>query len=180
MVGGEGEHDVFDVVLLENPCELIGSSEHRYVGQFLVQGQGIGIDESDEVEPVVLLAHDFPRDLLSDQAGPDDDGILLERRSAPEHRAHHASVDRDGHDRDHPEGGHVAAVQVAHGGELRQHEHQPGRHGDAVEDRPNLVQGCVVGADAVAPVEAIEPRQHRPQWQNQEQRRELRRVLDPE
>ena len=115
MVGGERQHDVLDVVLLEDPGELIGRAQHRYVGQLLVQRQRIGVDETDQVEPVVGLAHDFSRDLLADEPGADDDRVLLERGAAPQHRAHDASVDRDGHDRDHPEGGHVAAVEVANG-----------------------------------------------------------------
>ena len=118
VVCGERQHNVLDVVLLQDLRQVVGRSQHRHVGQLLMQRQRVGVDEPDQVEAVVGLSHHFPRDLLTHQPGADDHRVLLERGTAPQAGADDAPVDRHRDDRDHPEAGHVATVEVSNGTQL--------------------------------------------------------------
>ena len=173
VVGGEGEDDVLHAMGLQDVGQLRRRPEHGHSGQLVMQRQRIGVDEAHQLQAVAGLAHELAGDLLADQSGTDHHGVLLERGPPPQPDPGDAAAGREGDHGQQPEADHVAAVQRLQAGDLGADEDQPAGHGDAVEDRPDLVQGGVVGADAIAVVETVEPGQRKPHRDDHDQRDNL-------
>ena len=138
--------------------------------ELLVQLQRVGIDEADQVEAVARLAQHLARDLLADEAGADHDRALLQRELTAQQRAGDAAIGRDRERCERPERDNAAAVQVRRAERLNDREDGERGHGDAVEDRPDLVERGVVGTDAIALVQAVKAGEHAPCGQREEQR----------
>ncbi len=122
----------------------------------------LGVDEADEVDPVLGMLQDLAAEQLADVAGADDDAVLNVREAQPRGRARGDAAERDERERERPEQGRLLRVDVDAAGRVADDPERPGRHGDQVEDADEIVGGRVLGALLVVVVEPVEPREDDP------------------
>ena len=85
-----------------------------------------GVDEADEVDPVLGVLEELARDELADVAGADDDRVLEVGELMPAGGTRRDACERDGDDREQPERDHAADVGSAKPEIAHDRDEQPG------------------------------------------------------
>ena len=94
----EGDDHALDVEQLHELPQLLRAAQHRQMIEIVAPLLGLGVDEADEIDAVLVVVEDLARGQLAHVAGADDDRVLQVGR-APVARA---AGDRPGRrDRDH-------------------------------------------------------------------------------
>ena len=136
------------------------------------------VDEAEQIDPVLGMLEQLPRDQLTDVAGSDDDRVLEIAHMTSAVRARGRAPGRDQCDGCRPEDRDLARRRM---GEIRQvqpEDEQARADRDHVEHARELVAGRVVGALLVALVEAVELCDDDPGRKGQYEEDELRTGCD--
>ena len=158
----EGDDDALDIQQADDRREAARIAEHRHVLEVLSAVLRLGVDEADEIDPVLRVVEDLLREQLADVARTDDDGVLDVGLVPACKRPRPSPGDTDERDRGSPEDDELLHGRMRDVAQIRDHNDEPGADGDHVEDAAEVVGGRVVGALVVVVVEAVELRDHHP------------------
>ena len=78
----EGDHDPLHVEQVHDRREPLGRTEQRDVFESGIRLLRLSVDEADEVDAVLGMLLELPRDLLADVTCADDDRVLDVLRAA--------------------------------------------------------------------------------------------------
>ena len=158
----EGDDHALDVEQAHDRGQALGAAEQREMLEVVAAVLGIGVDEADEVDPVLRMVQELPGDQLPDLAGADDHGVLQIRDVAPRYGARRSASEGDESDRRRPEQHQLRRRRMGEPGEVRADGEDPRADRDHVEDAREVVRGRVVGPLLVALVEAVQLRDDDP------------------
>ena len=138
----------------------------------------LGVDEADEVDPVLGVLQELPPDQLSDLPRADNHSVLLVRDAGAAEGSRSRAAERDQGDGERPEECELSDVGVRKTRQPRSHDENPRADRDHVEDVQHVVDRGMVCALLVTLVEAVELGDDDPCRQGSEEEHPLHRRVD--
>ncbi|MEZ5098363.1 MAG: hypothetical protein R3C15_00815 [Thermoleophilia bacterium] len=175
----EGDDDALDVEPAHELLELGRLPEHRGAREVGADLPRVGVDEAEQVDPVLAMLHQLARDELADVARAEDQRVLQVEQAPAAGRPGDGPRGGDQHDRERPEGGELVDVRVGHPRHHRADEDDERPDGHEQEDADEVVDRRVLGAQVVVVVEAEELREDDPGGQRAEEQQPLDERVDP-
>ena len=104
----------------------------------------LGVDEADEVDPVLGMLQELPPDQLSDLPRADNHSVLLVRDAGAAEGSRSRAAERDQGDGERPEECELSDVGVRKTRQPRSHDENPRADRDHVEDVQHVVDRGMV------------------------------------
>ena len=118
-VAREGDDHAIHIFTTDDLADVFRGSQHRQISEVAALGLGVGVDEPEEVDPVLRMLEEFATDQLPDLPRADDQRVLDVGRLPPCERPGRGSSRHDEHQSEEPERRELRLVRARKADEPR-------------------------------------------------------------
>ncbi len=172
-LAAEGDDDPVGIVKLHERGETVEATERLDAVDVCTLALRVGVDEAEQLEPVLGVLLDLPGNELSDVTAADHDHTLVVARQPTSEPTCNRTTEGDQRDCQKPihrEALHLGRREPRDHGRRR---HEPRAERDHLQDAEQLVDGGVIGALLVPIVEPVQLEEQNPDGERQREEERL-------